>query len=82
MQHNHLYNIVLQNNTGSRQKYVFLCDPPEDNGSDMHAIAWINADVAQNGTYTVSTTDQVFACEHHSEEHEPRTRWNSINGRY
>lgn len=65
MQDNHLYNIVLQNNTGSRQQYVFLCDPPATSGPDMQALAWINATVANNGTYTVSTTDQVFACEHH-----------------
>lgn len=64
MSSTNMYNIIIQNNTGRRGNYVFCCAPPECNEADAQTTAWISADVPHNGNYTVSTTDQVFACEY------------------
>lgn len=61
---NNMYNIIVQNTSGRRGNYVFCCAPPECSGVEAQTTAWISADVPQNGTHCVSTTDQVFACEY------------------
>lgn len=60
------YKIILQNDHGKRGKYSVFNSPPKfsETGTtdEVYTNAWITDSVAANGTLTITTSTEVFAC--------------------